>query len=588
MTSVKAYQKAVDFLRRMHWHLQFTPDVNRHSVIAYQVALQALEQHQSLEGIEAVKGIGATMQEHFRVIASGKTPKRLREIEGNGPPFTVSELTRIPGVGIKTAEKLYTEYKITSLADLDAKIKAHKIVDPKLVAAYLDHGAVNERIPRTVIEHNIAPVLAAIRKVIGSAQLEMVGSFRRYRADIRDVDVLIGTDDIGVMKSVVETAKTFADQVRLMDREGTKKAEVQILIAGKQRKLDLYFVNPRSWGSALMHFTGPARYNVAIRELAKKRGLKVNQYGVTDLATKKIKRFETEPRMCKYLGIPYLDPELRDLGADLNRVKSNELESLLTMKSVKGDFHVHTTESDGKAGVEALVRHLLTSRYKFLGISNHSQGTGGGMNAETATKHHAWIRSFIRKTKYKKAGVDKRARVLCGAEVDVNVEGELDYDAKTLKTLDYVIIAIHHKQDFKPTERLLQAIETVHELGVPAIIAHPTNRIIGYRPESMVTWNPVFVKCADYGIALEVNGQSDRLDLPEQLIERARGFGCWFVVSSDFHGENPKDRVKLLEQAVMQARRGWLTKDVVVNASNKLLAKWLGAKSYWTMLGKEN
>jgi DNA polymerase (family 10) len=209
------------------------------------------------------------------------------------------------------------------------------------------------------------------------------------------------------------------------------------------------------------------------------------------------------------------------------------------------------------------------------------------MNAETVAKHHAWIRSFIRKTKYKKGAFVKHARVLCGAEVDVNIEGELDYDAKTLKTLDYVIIAIHHKQDFKPTERLLKAIETVHKIGVPAIIAHPTNRIIGYRPESMVTWNPVFVKCADYGIALEVNGQSDRLDLPEQLIERARGFGCWFVVSSDFHGENPKDRVKLLEQAVMQARRGWLTSDVVVNANNALLKKWLGEKRYTTVFKTE-
>lgn len=593
-TTPTYFNKCLEFLQKMSWHLSFTPDTNKFSVLAYRSAYEALASHGSLEGIETVKGIGKTMLDHFEVLCQNKTPNVLRDISRNGPPFQVRELTRIAGVGEKTAAKLYETYKVASIKDLDDAIKAHKITDPKLISAYLDLGAVDERIPRTTIEENIAPILASIRKIIGEETLlEHVGSFRRHRPDVRDVDLLVGTDDAKTIKDVTAAMKKFADQVRLVDKEGAKKCEVQIKLVGRQRKLDVYFVQPKCWGSALMHFTGPDRYNVAVRMFAKKRKLKVNQYGVTDLTTKKIKRFQTEQAMCEYLGIPYLEPELRDHFPDLKDVKSLSTERLITTDMVIGDLHVHSTDSDGKALFSDIFKWYTKSRFKFLGTSDHSHGTGGGLDDKLVLKRHERIRErygynhgdkmFTRKTKT--GQVKFSSKILCGAEVDIKTDGTLDYLDKTLKTFDYVILSIHHSTDKKPTERLLSAIEKIAALQIPCILAHPTNRRIGYRAESQVDWQKVLPKCAEHRIAVEINGQGDRIDAPDGLIQKAKHAGCVFVVSSDFHGTTHDEQKKLITQAVMQARRGWLTQDLVVNCSTKLFAKWISGETYRRLWG---
>lgn len=578
----KNYLKCLDFLQRMSWHLAFTPDVNKFSVMAYRAAHEALTSHGTLDGIETIKGIGKTMLDHFQHITNNRTPKALKEIASNGPPFEVRELTRIAGVGEKTAAKLYNENKITSLASLGAAIKAHKITDPKLISAYLDMGAVDERMPRYVIEANVEPIMQSIKKIIGADVLiEHVGSFRRHRPDIRDIDILIGTDDVAVIKSVSSALKKFADHVRLVDKEGSKKCEVQISMLGKQRKLDVYFVPVKCWGSALMHFTGPEKYNIAVRMQAKKQKLKVSQYGVTDTRTKKIKRFTTEQAMCEYLGIPYLEPELRDNFPLLKDVKSVSKEHLITTDMVKCDFHVHCTASDGKATFSDIFKMYKQSNLRAVCISDHSKGTGNGLDAVGVLKHHATLRAKYQHMKFtRNAKVKCSARLLCGAEVDIKADGSLDYDDATLKTFDYVILSVHHGFDKKPTERLLAAIEHVASLEIPTILAHPTNRIIGYRSEIVVDWSKVLVKCAEHGVAIEINGQGDRIDATDALIQKAKHAGCVFVVSSDFHGTTGEEKTKLLERAVMQARRGWLTQDQVVNCSMKQLAAWLGPNTY--------
>ena len=571
-----AFARCVDFCERMYWHLQFAPDTNKFKLLAYKNASEALQGHGSLDSIKKVKGIGKAMLSYFDEIAKNKIPQVLKENSVFGPPFSVHELTRMQGIGPKTAQKLYEAQGIDSLVTLEKKIKSHEIIDAKLIAAFYDMNAVSERLPREFVAQRIEAITTAIQSVIGDAQLELVGSFRRHRPDIRDIDVLLGITDSATIKKVIAKAKEFADSVRLIDKAGDAKAEVQISIAGKQRKLDLYFIDPRYWGSALMHFTGPAKYNILIRDFAKSKKLKVSQYGVTDLKTKKIKRFATEQDFCSYLGIHYLAPELRD---HVQSVKTITPEALTDLKSVFCDLHVHSTESDGLSTTNALVKYFLSSRLKYLGLSNHSPSTGSGMAVDRAEAYHERIRREIRRIKVTKpSGKVKTAKVLVGAEVDIKPDGDLDYDDKFLKTLDYVLVSVHHKQDFNVTQRLVKALTHIAGLGVPCILAHPTNRIIGYRSESTVAWSEVFKLCARHRIALEINGQGDRIDLPENLIHQAKSAGCIFAVSSDFHSRSPKTLPEYLGRAIMQARRGWLTKDKIINTDKELFKSWLGSR----------
>lgn len=582
----KHYFKCLDFLLRMQWHLQFTPTANRFQIQAYATAHDLLSQQTTTAGVEAGKGIGKKMLEHFAEIAKNKKPKTLTEIENNGPPFTVRELTRLAGIGPKTAAKLYTEYGVKSLADLGNRIQQHKITDAKLVAAYLDMGAVDERMPRAVIAEYMDPVIARIQSEVSKAvgvevTVQHVGSFRRHRADIRDIDILIDCEHNDAVKAVKQVAtKYMKAKANVLDKEGVRKCEIQVTVAGHARKLDVYFINKRNWGTALLHFTGPEAYNIWVRKHARRHGYRVNQYNVKSLKKGTVRRFGKEKEVCEYLGIPYLEPELRDNFLVFNDVKSNKNASLVEVGSVKYDLHVHSTGSDGKSTVSGLLtmhKQLAKHGLKCVCISDHSKGTGAGQEPEQMHKHIQSIRDL---------GARKKIHVLVGSETDIKVNGDLAYPDKLLKRLDYVILATHHSTDRNVTDRLLSGIKHVAELGVPAFLAHPTNRIIGYRSASVgVDWKRVLSACAETQTLIEINGQDDRIDATEEIMRLGKQLGCGFVLSSDFHGTEYMHRLRLLTQATMQARRGALTKEDVWNTSTKAMRKWLGEERWLRVFG---
>lgn len=577
-----AYTRCLDFMQRMQHHMQYDPEVNKFKLLSYRNAIAALQAHGSLNGLSGIKGIGKSMLAHIETIQAGKTPKELKLVEKFGPPFSVNELTRIQGVGAKKALDLYETYKVKSLENLGKLIAAHKISDPKLIAAFYDVDATNERISRNQVAKHIEPILGSILEVVETdTKLEIVGSYRRYRPDIRDIDVLIGVTETKTIKAIVDAVKPYADSVRILDKLGDKKAEVLINIAERKRKLDLYFIEPRFWGSALLHFTGPGKYNILVREFAKSKGLKVSQYGVSK--DNKIKRFADERSVCEYIGIPYLDPECRDAVTD---VKAMQPDDLVMRKHIRGDLHIHTKESDGLSSTDNIIKYLLESKLKFVGISNHSQGSGNGLSEDAAAEYHAVLRGEKRLIKcLLEAGKTKHARILVGAEVDIRKDGKLDYSSKFLKSLDYCILSIHHQNNHNTTQRYLDAIALVSELGVPCIIAHPTTRIIGYRVEAQVDWYSVFKLCAETNTAVEINGQGDRMDLPDSKIMQAVKAGCVFALSSDFHGKKPSDMKRNHENAVMLARRGGVTRSMCINTSTEQLKKWLGESRYSKVFG---
>lgn len=577
-------QRCIRFCQAMHWHLQFTKEAQSFRVLSYSKAAEALAAHGTLTGLTAVPGIGVGMRKHFTDVQSGKLPSALMEIAENGPPFTVSELTRIPGVGPKTALKLYEVYGVTSLKDVEDQIKAQAITDPKLIQGFYDMSAVNDRIPRKLVLDNIDSILQTIQAITATALQEeekardpeasatplyrgrviIVGSTRRFRPDIRDIDLLVEVPEkqSHVIEPVLKELRKIAP-VNVNNKDGHKKAEIQIEIGGRKRKLDVNFMPTVYWGTAVLHFTGPVEYNRAVRKYANQHGMSVSQYSVTTKGKNgkrdSFKYFSTEKQVLKFLKLPYIKPELRDNVTDITKPVSG------LVKSVTSDFHIHTVDSDGLSSIQTIVDALGKAELTAIGISNHSKRTGHGIAEEDLT---AMLPS-LRKT-YKKQPL------MFGAEVDILDDGKLDYTDAALKNLDYVIVSIHTRIGFNTTERYLKAIETLKRLRVPGIIAHITGRIIGQRPGAEADYNAIFEAASDAGVAIEINGQYDRCDASDTLLVKARRYGCLFALSSDFHGKSPEKTWKpLLENAVLIARRGWVPRKSVINASASAFKKWM-------------
>ena len=585
-------QRCIRFFRAMHWHLQFDTAANTFRVKAYNVAAEALQAHGSLTGLTRVPGIGAGMRTCIESVVSGELPQILAECCGFGPPFTVSELTRIPGVGPKTALKLYESLGVISLADMEKKIQGHEITDPKLVQGFYDMSAVNDRIPRQYVIENVSEVLTNIQQlttIVAQAdetaraagrisglryrgRVILAGSIRRMRPDIRDVDVLVEIPKDkkaadALIAGVLAYLRTLG-AVNINNKEGHKKAEIQVEIAGKKRKLDVNFLKTRSWGTAVLHFTGPSQYNVMVRKHALKMSpkLTVSQYGIKDEKAGKTHRFSTEKKALAFLGLPCPEPELRDMVTNV-AVKPK---GIVKVSDVFADLHTHTTDSDGLATIGDMANFMESqNRITVLGVTNHSKRSGNGLKPEQ-------VRGVRQSVNHASDSVTGNGRLLFGSEVDILPNGTLDYSDNILQQFQYVLASIHHKIDFNTTERYLSAIEKLSSLKVPAILAHISGRIIGHRPAAEADYFAVFEAAAKAGIAIEINGQWDRCDASDELLRKALRAGCMFAVNSDYHGKNPvKDIPALLENAVMQARRGWIPKERVLNANMPLFVRWL-------------
>lgn len=577
-------QRCIRFCRAMHWHLQFTPDAKSFRSISYNNAADALVAHGSMVGLTNVHGIGPGMRKHFADIQNNKVPSALLELAGNGPPFTVSELTRIPNVGPKTALKLYEAYKVSSLKEVEAKIKSQEITDPKLIQGFYDMSAVNDRVPRQLVLDNIDSIMQSIKAITAQVlktetttrdrectstpgycgRVIIVGSTRRFRPDIRDIDLLVEVPEKQgqVIEPVLKELRKIAP-VNLNNKDGHKKAEIQIEIGGRKRKLDVNFMPTVHWGTAVLHFTGPVEYNRAVRKYANQRGMSVSQYSVTvkgkDGKRDKILYFPTEKKVLTFLELPYIKPELRDNVVDITMPAKG------LVKDVIADLHTHTLESDGLSSMQTMLDAMKKTDLKVIGFSNHSKRTGHGI----AESDLDAMLPTLQKTFAQES-------VLFGAEIDILDTGELDYSDALLKKLDYAIISIHSRIGFNTTERYLKAIEKLHRLHIPGIIAHITGRIIGQRPGAEADYNVIFEAAAKAGVAIEINGQYDRCDASDALLVKARKCGCCFALSSDYHGKSPTKTWKpLLDNAIMLARRGWIPRKSVINASQTAFSKWL-------------
>jgi DNA polymerase (family 10) len=539
----------------------------RYRVLAYKEAARVIRQSPvSVEELALagkatdLPGIGATLQEKIVALASkGEIPaaaKLKRKF-----PATLVAVTRIPGVGAKTARRLYDELGVTNLDQLreaaeGERIRTVKGLGPKVeenVLAALDRLG-TEGAPGRLLLSQVLPVaerLAAdLREHPASDAVEVAGSARRKAETCKDVDLIATAHD----PKALATALT---EHSLVAQAGTAADSGTRVITHDGISVDLRIVAPDAYGNLLQHFTGSAQHNVELRERAVAMGLSVSEHGITEVESDVVKRYETEAEVYERLRLAYIEPELREARGEIAAAAAGELPDLVDAVDVRGDLHCHTTLSDGRNSLEEMAEAARARGYAYLAVTDHSATHGFG-NHVTAEELLARVEEVAElNARYK----GKRFRVLAGSEVNIGLDGSPDYADEVLEQLDWVIGSIHTSfriSGREMTKRVVAAIEN----PLVDCIGHLTGRLIGRREPYEIDVEAVAEGAARTGTMLEINGNPNRRDLSEHHARLAAEAGVMICVNTDAHGVETLANIRY---GIATARRAWLTAENVAN-----------------------
>jgi DNA polymerase (family 10) len=465
-------------------------------------------------------------------------------------PEEVATFLRVPGLGPKTARRIWQELGITTVAGLKAAAEAQELQGragigagtvSKFAAALAQPHAAQG--PRRALLGTTLPrlrqVADAVREHPAAVEVAIAGSARRMRETVRDLDIIATATD---PQALVDHFCSF-DWIVDVAARGSTKATV---VSNDGLRFDLRVVPPESYGNLLQHFTGSKNHNVAVREDAVRRGLSVSEYSVTVVETGEEHRFASEEEVYRFLGYEWIPPELREDGGELAAARRGELPALVELADLRGDLHTHTTWSDGKDSLEDMVAAAQSRGYAYYAICDHSQRLRGDLLAKQSEQIDALNE------------VVAPFRILKGIEVNIRPDATLDVSDEELATRDWVVASVHSRFDHDPTGRVLAAMENPYV----DCIGHLTGRKIGKRAPSPIDLERVIEQALATGTFLEINSQPDRLDLSDVHARAAREAGLKLVIDSDGHQISALDYVEL---GVGQARRAWLTKNDVLN-----------------------
>jgi DNA polymerase (family 10) len=469
-------------------------------------------------------------------------------------PSGLLEVLKVEGVGPKTVSLAWRQLKVQDLAAFeqachDGTLEALPRMGEKRVQAVL--AAIERHRARKgrVALYHALPVAEAIaerlRGVRGVVQAEVAGSLRRRKDLIGDIDLLVGATDA----DAAVRAFASAPEVEVVAAAGTTKCTAR-LHNGLQA--DLRVVPPESFGAALHYFTGSKAHGIEVRTRALKRGLKLSEYGVFDREGHRLGG-ATEEEVYRAVGLPFIAPELREGQGEVQAAAEGRLPRLVEEGDLRGDLHVHSTaSSDGRSGLDELRDEAALHGRAYLAVTDHTRSRPLGLTAEGALENAAKIRAASR------GGVT----LLAGLEVDILADGSLDLPDEVLEKLDVVVASVHARLNDPPeqmTRRLLRAVKS----GRVDVIGHPTGRQLGMRDAYGFDADAVFRAAREHGVALELNATPDRLDLDDVHARAAKAAGVKLVISSDAHHAS---QLGNLRWGVWMARRGWLTRDDVLNA----------------------
>ena len=508
------------------------------------------------EDFQKIPGVGdAIAKKSTELIKTGKL-EAYESLKAEFPEG-ITLLLEIPGIGPKTAHLLSLELKITSAEQLEEAIKEGKVADlfrmgdktaQNLLRKIEAMRRKDQRIPIGQALPIVEDILSSLSSLPGVKNMTSAGSLRRFQETVGDIDIM-GTAD---NPEKVINEFVALPVVKEVLAKGPTKASV-ILSPGLQA--DLRMVEHDSFGSLLQYFTGSKEHNIALRTKYQKKGLKLSEYGITDVAHDKLEKFATEEAFYKRLGMQYIPPEIREDQGEIELSEKHEIPRLIDLRDIKGDFHAHSDWSDGNNIIEEMALAAKNEGYNYIAITDHSKGLGiaHGLTEERLKEQVREIRGLNQKF--------KGFRILCGMEVDIRADGSIDMSDHMLAELDCVVGAVHssfNQSEERITRRIIKAIENPHI----DIIAHPTSRLIGEREPTAVDMEAVFKAAVKYKKALEINAMPSRLDLKDIHIHRARELGVMLAIGTDSH---IAAQLKLMRFGIGIARRGWCEPKHILN-----------------------
>ncbi len=550
-------------------------DANPFRVRAYRNAAQTVEglsksvadMVQADETLTDLPGIGKDLAGKINEIVDTGTLSQLTKLERETPP-ELHEVLKLPGLGPKKVKALYKALNIDSLEALEAAAKAKKI--QKLpgfgdktesnILKELERDAGDEKRVRLTVAEQVAKSLVDyLQRSKGVKDIAVAGSFRRRKETVGDLDIL------ATCKKESTIMDRFVDyeDVDTVVSQGITRSTV-ILVFGLQ--VDLRVLPQVSYGAALHYYTGSKAHNIAVRKIAQKKNLKVNEYGVF----RKEKRVagKTEAEVFKQADLAYIEPELREDRGEIQAARNNRLPELIRIADIRGDLHAHTKATDGKSSLTDMADAAKSHGYEYLAVSEHSQSlsVAKGFDAERLAEQIEEIDRLNEEM--------RDFRILKSIEVDILEDGSLDLPDSILKKLDITTCSVHRKFDLsrkKQTERILRAMDNpcFHILG------HPTGRVINERAPYDVDMERLMEAAKERNCFMELNAQPERLDLNDIHCKTAKEMGVKIAICTDAHSVHELDNMRF---GIGQARRGWLEPEDVLNTRGWKALKTLIAR----------
>ncbi len=525
-------------------------------VLAYRRAAQRMRENAgsiaelALAGrAKEISGIGQIIEEKIvQIVESGKI-KALADREGRIPADVV-RFMHLPGLGPKSAAKIWRELGIETLAQLKEAAESQRLrtlpgfgakTEERIIDALAADRPVEEF--RPLLGQGLPAVLAVVSELRDHPGVDLVseaGSVRRRKETFRDLDIIATAAEPPALIDHF-TSLPWVAQVAA---KGPTKATV---VSNEGLRLDLRVVPPESYGNLLQHFTGSKDHNVALREEAVRRGFSISEYGVQETESGGLFQTRSEEDLYEYLGYQFIPPELRENTGELEVARRRELPELVETSDLRGDLHSHTTWSaDGRNTLEEMAAAAKARGYRYLAVTDHSHYLRDGKMAAQAEEI---------------AALNERLapfRILRGVEVNIRADGSLDVSDEDLAGRDWVVASLHTAFDRSPTERVLGAMDSPHV----HCIGHLTGRKINRRRPADIDLERVIAKALETRTFLEINSQPDRLDLRDAHARAVGEAGVPITVSSDAHRI---EALAYVELGIAQARRAWLTRAQILN-----------------------
>ncbi|VEF47383.1 DNA-directed DNA polymerase X [Bacillus freudenreichii] len=499
------------------------------------------------------KGTAAVIEEFIEDGVSSV----LQELQETVPKGLIP-LLQIPGLGGKSIARLYKELDVVDVESLKAACEAGKIrtikgfgkkTEENIMAALASMGKQPDRLPISYMIPIAEMIESSLQEIKEIARFSRAGSLRRVRETIKDLDFIVATDHPQDVKEQLLGLEGFGEATASGD------TKVTLLVDGGKYRISVDFriVAPQEFATALHHFTGSADHNVRMRQLAKARGEKISEYGVEKIETGEVKTFKTEPDFFNHFDLPFIPPEIRESGKEVDEFDGSH--KLIQLEDIKGDLHMHTTWSDGAFSIEEMVEACRKKGYEYIAITDHSQflRVANGLTVDRIKKQNEEIKELNEKY--------DDILILSGIEMDILPDGSLDYEDDLLAELDLVIASIHSSFS-QPREKIMERLKNALENPHVDIIAHPTGRLIGRRSGYDVDMGQLIELAKITDTALELNANPARLDLAAEHLRHAQEMGVKLVINTDAHNIG---NLEFMSLGASFARRGWIQSASVIN-----------------------